>query len=63
MQNQIDNRLSSTNPYDVINIMKTVKLTHTFRLPEELQADALRLLEVSRDTVNAIIERLWDRLD
>lgn len=43
--------------------MKTVKLTHTFRLPDELQVDALRLLEASRNSVNTIVERLWDRLD
>jgi len=38
-------------------------LTYTLRLPDEAQGDALRLLETSRRTVNAIIETLWPRLD
>ncbi len=33
------------------------------RLPDELQADALRLLDVSRGVINAVITSLWGRLD
>ncbi len=38
-------------------------LTYRLRLPDEAQVDALRLLETSRRTVNAVIETLWPRLD
>ncbi len=33
------------------------------RLPDEIQADALRLLDVSREVINLTITALWDRLD
>jgi putative transposase len=38
-------------------------LTYTLRLPDAMQADALRLLETARQTTNTIIETLWPRLD
>ncbi len=38
-------------------------LSYPFRLPDEVQADALRLLDVSREVINAVITSLWDRLD
>lgn len=37
-------------------------LTYTLRLPDEAQADALRLLEASRQVINAVIKTLWPRL-
>lgn len=38
-------------------------LSYPLRLPDEAQADALRLLDVSREVINAAITALWDRLD
>ena len=38
-------------------------LSYPLRLPDEAQADALRLLDVSRQVINAVITSLWDRLD
>ena len=38
-------------------------LSYDVRLPEEAQADALRLLSASRVVVNALLARLWPRLD
>jgi transposase len=38
-------------------------LSYPLRLPDEAQADALRLLDVSREVINAVITSLWDRLD
>jgi transposase len=38
-------------------------LSYDVRLPEEAQADALRLLEASRAVVNALLVCLWPRLD
>jgi hypothetical protein len=38
-------------------------LSYDVRLPEEAQADALRLLDASRAVVNALLARLWPRLD
>jgi putative transposase len=37
-------------------------LSYPLRLPDEAQADALRLLDASREVVNTVITRLWDRL-
>jgi putative transposase len=37
-------------------------LTSTLRLPDSLQVDAARLLEAARQSVNAMLERLWPRL-
>jgi len=38
-------------------------LSYDIRLPEEVQADALRLLDSSRAVVNALLACLWPRLD
>jgi putative transposase len=38
-------------------------LTYDVRLPDEAQADALRLLEASRQVVNQALELLWPHLD
>ncbi len=38
-------------------------LTYDVRLPDETQADALRLLDASRDVVNAALAILWPHLD
>ena len=38
-------------------------LSYPLRLPDEAQADALRLLDVSREVINTVITSLWDRLD
>src|SRR5712692_648028 len=41
----------------------TQSLSYPIRLPDWVQADALRLLDVSREVVNATVVALWDRLD
>ena len=38
-------------------------LTYDVRLPDEAQADALRLLDATRAVVNQALELLWPRLD
>src|SRR5260370_35946212 len=38
-------------------------LSYDLRLPNEAQADALRLLDASRAVVNVLLARLWGRLD
>jgi putative transposase len=38
-------------------------LSYPLRLPDEIQADALRLLDVSREVINLTVIALWDRLD
>lgn len=38
-------------------------LTYDVRLPDEAQADALRLLDATRDVVNQALELLWPHLD
>jgi putative transposase len=38
-------------------------LSYPLRLPDEVQADALRLLEVSRQVINATVAALWPQLD
>ncbi len=38
-------------------------LSYPLRLPDEVQADALRLLDCSRGVINTVITSLWDRLD
>jgi len=38
-------------------------LTHTLRLPDEQQAQALRWLAFSRNTVNTVLTSLWPHLD
>src|SRR5258708_23410244 len=41
----------------------TQTLSYPLRLPDEAQADALRLLDSSREVINTVITRLWDQLD
>jgi len=41
----------------------TQSLSYPIRLPDLLQADALRLLDASRQVINAAVVALWDRLD
>ncbi len=38
-------------------------LSYPLRLPDEAQVDALRLLDVSREVINAVVAALWPRLD
>src|SRR5262245_5254583 len=38
-------------------------LSYDLRLPDEAQADALRLLDASREVVNATLTQLWPSLD
>ncbi len=38
-------------------------LSYPLRLPDEVQADALRLLDVSREVINQVIMALWSHLD
>jgi putative transposase len=38
-------------------------LSYPLRLPDEAQADALRLLDVSKEVVHTVITSLWPRLD
>jgi putative transposase len=38
-------------------------LSYPIRLPDVVQADALRLLDLSRQVINATVMALWDRLD
>jgi putative transposase len=38
-------------------------LSYPLRLPDDLQADALRLLDLSREVINLTVTTLWERLD
>src|SRR5713101_9564884 len=38
-------------------------LSYAIRLPDEVQQDALRLLDASRSVVNAALIKLWPKLD
>lgn len=38
-------------------------LSYPLRLPDDIQADALRLLDTSREVINLTVTALWDRLD
>jgi putative transposase len=38
-------------------------LSYPLCLPDEIPADALRLLDVSREVINLTVTALWDRLD
>src|SRR5215470_18673000 len=38
-------------------------LSYALRLPDAVQAAALRLLDVSREVINATVVTLWDQLD
>src|SRR5258707_2399147 len=42
---------------------KTQMLSFPIRLPDCMQAEALRLLDASRPAINDIIEDLWPKLD
>ena len=42
---------------------KVQTLSFPIRLPERMQAEALRLLDASREAINALIEELWPSLD
>jgi putative transposase len=41
----------------------THSLSYPLRLPDEAQANALRLLDVSREVINEVVTTLWARLD
>ncbi len=41
----------------------TQSLSYPLRLPDEAQTDALRLLDVSREVINAVVVALWPQLD
>jgi hypothetical protein len=41
----------------------TQSLSYPIRLPDVVQADALRLLDGSREVINATVAALWERLD
>ena len=41
----------------------TQALSYPIRLPDRVQAEALRLLDVSREVINATVAALWERLD
>jgi putative transposase len=41
----------------------TQSLSYPIRLPDAVQADALRLLDVSREVINATVVALWPHLD
>jgi transposase len=41
----------------------TQTLSYPLRLPDEIQVDALRLLDISREVINLTVTALWDRLD
>jgi putative transposase len=45
------------------HMAKTQVLSFPVRLPDALQADALRLLDASREAINALVVALWERLD
>jgi putative transposase len=38
-------------------------LSYPLRLPDTVQAEALRLLDASRQVINLVVTTLWDRLD
>ena len=38
-------------------------LSYPLRLPDSVQADALRLLDVSREVINQVVKALWSHLD
>lgn len=45
------------------HMAKTQARSFPVRLPDALQSDALRLLDTSREAVNALLTLLWDHLD
>ena len=42
---------------------KTQTLSFPIRLPDAMQAQALRLLDASRESINQIVTDLWPKLD
>jgi transposase len=44
-------------------VAKTQTLSFPIRLPDALQAEALRLLDASREAINQILVELWPQLD
>src|SRR5260221_4737058 len=42
---------------------KTQTLSFPIRLPDAMQAEALRLLDASREAINQILVELWPHLD
>src|SRR5258708_32516323 len=42
---------------------KTQTLSFPIRLPDAMQAEALRLLDASREPINQIVTELWQQLD
>ena len=44
-------------------VATTQALSYPLRLPDAIEADALRLLDLSREAVNFTITALWERLD
>jgi len=44
-------------------MVKTQTLSFPIRLPDAMQAEALRLLDASRIAINAILSELWSHLD
>jgi putative transposase len=38
-------------------------LSYDIRLPDDIQADALRLLQLSREAINAVLVQVWPHLD
>src|ERR1700745_3802806 len=52
------------NPGVTMRAGRTVQtLSYELRLPDAVQAAALRLLDASRGVINATVVTLWDRLD
>lgn len=45
------------------NTRATQSLGYPIRLPDVVQAEALRLLDASRKVINATVAALWERLD
>ena len=60
-------RTSDRKPAESVSRMRstpaTQSLSYPIRLPDVVQADALRLLDVSREVINATVAALWERLD
>ena len=42
---------------------KTQPLSFPIRVPDALQAEALRLLDASRQAINELLDELWPQLD
>ena len=60
----VRNAISQTEgPFEVRTGHDQQSLSYPLRLPDEIQADALRLLDASREVINLVVTALWDRLD